>query len=152
MFEYATWVPMDICDYARSYSIWQGNHTGLPGTLTTALSPSANSATGWGNPPQGNWTQIPDRMWNVALSMTHCYVKGSYPTPHSVIGELGRDCAFTDCFNGTGSVFNQGGSFGNVVSGSFSNARRPTTALFPAGSAYDWTGTATSYTPSPYDP
>jgi hypothetical protein len=152
LFEYATWVPMDLCDYARSYSVWQGNHSALPATLTTALTPTANSATGWGNPPKAEWTQIPAAMWNIGLAMSGCYAKGSSPAAHGEIGEIGKDCTFTGCFCGTGAVFNQAGSFGNVVTGSFSNAGRPVTAIFPAGSAYDWTGTATSYTPSPFDP
>ena len=44
LFEYALLAPMDVCDYARSYSVWQGDHSGLPGTLTTALSAAANLA------------------------------------------------------------------------------------------------------------
>ena len=152
LFEYATWVPMDVCDYARSYSIWQGNHSRLPGALATALSASANLATGWGNPPQQNWTEIPDQMWTTGLTMVNCYSKGSTPNSHSLVGEIGKDCGFTNCFCGTGSAFSQSGSYGNVVTGSFSNADRPVTAIFPAGAAYDWTGTTTSYTPSPYDP
>jgi hypothetical protein len=39
-----------------------------------------------------------------------------------------------------------------VVSGSFSNATRQITAIFPAGTTGNWTGGTTSYTPSPYDP
>jgi hypothetical protein len=136
LFEYALWYPADICDYARSYS------------LTNYF----NGVVG-GNPPTASQAAaIPDEMWLVDLSMTRCYSKGSYPVAHSNVGEIGRDCTFTDCFVGTGSVFGQVGRFGNIVRGSFSNADRPTQAIFPAGSAYDWTGATTSYTPSPYDP
>ena len=65
---------------------------------------------------------------------------------------LALDFTSTGGFSGTGSVFDMAGEFGNVVSGSYSNAIRPSTAIFPAGSANNWTGTVTSYTPSPYDP
>lgn len=152
LFEYANWYPTDFCDYARSYSVWKGNHSGLPGTLTTALSAAANTATGWGNPPQAQWTNIPDEMWYTGLSMTRCYHKGSYPTGRSIVGEIVSGGLFTDCYSGTGSVFNYGGSFGNVVRGTFSNADRPVTTIFPAGSTHDWAGATTSYTSSPYDP
>ena len=52
----------------------------------------------------------------------------------------------------TGRLTNQAGRYGNLVSGSFSNATRPQTPIFPAGGQWDWTGSRTSYTPSPYDP
>jgi hypothetical protein len=82
-----------------------------------------------------------------------CYIRGSYPEPHSLVGELGKDCLFTDCSCGTGSAFSMGGSFGNLVAGSFSASDQPTTAIFPAKPASSWIGaTTTSYTPSPYDP
>jgi hypothetical protein len=136
LFEYSLWYPLDICDYARSYSL-----TSLFGGTVGANPPTAAQAT-----------QIPDQMWNFRLSMSHCYVKGSYPAAHGVVGELGRDCVFTNDYCGTGSVFNQAGSFGNVAGGSFGNLGRPATALFPAGPAYAWQGTATSYTASPFDP
>jgi hypothetical protein len=136
LFEYALWTPMDVCDYARSY----------------ALTNLFDGAVGSNPPTATQAAAIPDRMWNIDLSMTRCYSKGSTPDPHSLIGEFGKDCVFTDCFCGTGSPFGMAGRFGNVVSGSFSNADRPVSAIFPAGAAYDWTGTTTSYTPSPYDP
>ena len=136
LFEYALWYPADICDYARSYSL-----TNLFDGVVGGNPPTASQAAA-----------IPDQMWNMDFSMTRCYIKGSYPTAHSVVGELGKDCIATDCYCGTGSAFGEAGSFGNVVSGSFSNLNRPTKAIFPAGSAYNWTGTTTSYTPSPYDP
>jgi hypothetical protein len=80
--------------------------------------------------------------------MTGCYEKGSYPSAHSgVVGEVVRRSTFTDCFCGTGAVFNQGGKFANTVSGSFPGGH-PSGPVFTA----DWTGAATSYTPSPYDP
>ena len=132
LFEYSLWYPMDICDYARSYS------------LTTLF----NGVVGSNLPTAAEAAAIPDQMWNDALSMTHCYFKGSSPTAYSVVGEYGKDCVITDCYCGTGSVFTMGGKFGNVVSGSFSNAATPSTKIF----ATDWAGTATSYTPSPYDP
>ena len=106
LFEYALWYPVDVCDYARSYS------------LTNLVDGRAG-----GNPPTSAQADaIPDRIWNVAFSMAHCYVKGSFPAPHGVVGELGKDCAFSDDFCGTGAVFTQAGSFGNVVSGSFTAA------------------------------
>ncbi len=136
LFEYALWYPMDICDYARSYS------------LTNRF----NGVVG-GNPPTAaQAAAIPDKMWNLGLSVTRCYVKGSHPTAHGVVGELGRSCTFTDDYCGTGSVFNGAGSFGNVVRGSFSALDRPVTPIFPAGATYNWEGTTTSYTSSPYDP
>jgi hypothetical protein len=152
LFEYATWVPMDVCDYARSYSIWQGNHSRLPGTLATALSASANLAAGWGNPPQRNWRRIPDQMWTRGLTMVDCYSKGSTPNAHSLVGEIGKDCRFIDCSCGTGLPFSMAGRYGNVVSGSFSGTDHPVSALFPATFARDWTGGPTSYTLSPFDP
>jgi hypothetical protein len=136
LFEYALFCPMDICDYARTYSL-----TNLFGGVVGSNPPTAAQAA-----------TIPDQMWNRDLSMTRCYSKGSSPTAHSLIGEIGKDCIITDCYNGTGSVLNQGGRFGNVVSGSFSNADRPTTAIFPVGSTHNWEGTTTAYTPSPHDP
>ena len=79
--------------------------------------------------------------------MTGCYIKGSYPTAHGVVGEIGEDCTFTDDACGTGAVFNQAGSFGNVVSGTFPGGH-PDSAIFTS----DWTGTGASYTSSPFDP
>jgi hypothetical protein len=137
LFEYSFWCPMDICDYARSYSL-TNRFAGVVGS----------------NPPTAaQAAAIPDQMWNEGLSMTRCYIKGSYPDPHSLVGEIGKDCSFTDVSCGTGSAFSMGGSFGNVVAGSFSASDQPTTAIFPAGPASSWMGaTTTSYTPSPYDP
>ncbi len=136
LFEYALWYPMDICDYARSYS------------LTNLF----NGRVGADPPTSTRADAIPDRIWNIAFSMAHCYMKGSFPVPHGVVGELGKDCTFSNDFCGTGSVFTQAGSFGNVVSGSFADGSRPVTAIFPRGAAYDWRGVTTRYTPSPYDP
>jgi hypothetical protein len=84
--------------------------------------------------------------------MTRCYFKGSSPSAHSVVGELGKDCIVTDSYCGTGSGFSKAGSFGNVVKGSFTNATRPIGSPFPAGSTFNWGGTTTTYTASPYDP
>jgi len=134
--EYSLWYPMDICDYARSYSL-----THLFGGRVGANPPTTSQAS-----------VIPDRFWNVALTMTHSYIKGSYPTAHGVVGEIGKDCTFTDDACGTGAVFNQAGSFGNVVSGTFPDGSRPVTPIFPGSAAYDWRGAAQRYTASPYDP
>jgi len=136
LFEYSLWYPMDICDYARSYSL-----TNLFAGVVGGNPPTATQAAA-----------IPDQMWNQGLSMTRCYFKGSSPSAHSVVGELGKDCIVTDSYCGTGSGFSKAGSFGNVVKGSFTNATRPIGSPFPAGSTFNWGGTTTTYTASPYDP
>jgi len=129
LFEYSTWYPMDVCDYARSYS------------LTTSFGGVVGS-----NPPTATQAGlIPARMWNVGFDMTRCYFKGSSSSYH-VVGEIGKDCTVVDC--GGTSVSMHAGSYGNTLSGAFSNSRRPHTVLFTT----DWTGTGTSYTASPYDP
>jgi hypothetical protein len=151
LFEYSLWYPMNICDYARIYSTWHGCMA-YSAANGGAILTNGGAALGWGNPPSTQWANIPSSMWLQGLTMTNCYFKGSYGKAQGVVAELGKNCAVTNCYCGTGSVFNQGGKFGNVVSGSFSNATRPATAIFPAGSASNWTGTTTSYTPSPYDP
>jgi hypothetical protein len=148
LMEYATWYPMDVCDYARSFSVWKGNETGLPATLTTALSSTANSATGWGNPPRARWVDIPSSAWMDAFDLTRCYFKGSYPSGHSVVFEIGRNCTSRQNYCGTGSVLTNAGSFGNATVGAFSSSARPVTKLF----ASDWDGSQASYTSSPYDP
>jgi hypothetical protein len=133
LFEYAFWCPMDICDYARSYSL-TNRFAGVVGS----------------NPPTAaQAAAIPDQMWNEGLSMTRCYFKGSYPAAHSVVGEEGKDCVVKDstCSSGSGFAIHAG-SYGNLVSGVFSNANRPFTPIFTT----DSTGSGTSYTPSPYDP
>lgn len=132
LFEYSLWYPMDVCDYTRSYSLttlFQGAVGGNPPTATQAAA-------------------IPARMWNDDLSMTRCYFKGSYPTAHGVVYEIGRDSQIVNSFNGSGGFGIHSGSFGDSVSGSFSNARRPSTATLTS----DWSGGQTAYTPSPYDP
>ena len=140
LFEYADWVATNPCDYARSYSIWKGNETGLPGTLTYALTSDANRATGWGNGPQENWMLIPTKMWMENYDVTRCYFKGGVSGGPRY--ELCRNSASVDCNTG-GST-----SYGNTRSGVFSNDNRPSTSLFTV----DWTGTGSSYTPSPFDP
>ena len=130
LFEYALWYPMDICDYARSYS------------MTTRFGGVVGS-----NPPTGSQAdQIPSVMWNERLAMTRCYHKGSV-NDGGVVAEIGQDCAMTDCYCGSGSVLNQAGSFGNTASGKFPGGH-PASPIFTS----DWTGTGTSYTPSPFDP
>src|SRR5450756_3161641 len=145
LMEYAHWYPMNPCAYARSYSVWQGNHTGLPGTLTTPLADAANKATGWGNGPQAQWVNIPTKMWLDNFDLTRCYLKGSYPDAHSIVYEIARNSASVGSYCGTGGT-SANTAYGNTLSGSFSNANRPTTALFTT----DWSGTATSYPASPY--
>lgn len=147
LMEYASNYPMNPCDYARSYSVWHGNYSGRPGTLTTALSSAANRETGWGNPPGSHWTDIPDEMWLENFDLMRCYLKGSSPVGRSIVYELCRHAASVDSYCGTGGT-GANTAFGNTLSGSFSNANRPNTALFPT----DWSGVTTSYTDSPYDP
>jgi hypothetical protein len=131
LFEYGGWYPMDICDYARSYS------------LTTSFAGVVGS-----NPPTAaQAAAIPACMWTSGLTMTDCYLKGSSPQAHGVVGEIGHDFTFTDDYCGTGSVFNQAGSYGNVVSGSFPGGH-PASPIFTS----DWSGAGTSYTASPFDP
>ena len=148
LFEYSLWTPMDVCDYSRSYSVWHGNLAGLPKTGTTALSAAANTAIGWGNPPQNSWTKIPLADWIDNFDITRTYVKGDSLTAHSVVYELGCNSSVVSSYNGSGSFSNHAGSYGNTMSGSFSNGTRPRTGLFMS----DWAGSTTSYTPSPNDP
>lgn len=152
LFEFTTQWTANLCDYARSYSVWKGNETALPGTLTAALSASANLATGWGNPPGAQWTNIPADMWFSGIVFNRVYFKGSYPSATGVRCELASGALVTGSYCGTGTAFGNAGKFGNSMSGTFSNANRPVTAIFPAGASYDWTGVQTNYTPSPYDP
>ena len=147
LFEYANWYPMDLVDWGRDYSQWHGVQAYLnahPGGTCT----DGNAAAGWGNPPGSQWVNIPDRLWIQQYGMTRCYLKGSTPKAHSVVGEMSAHGTYSNSYCGSGSICSESGKFGNVVSGSFSNANRPHTALFPV----DWTGSGTSYTASPYDP
>ena len=139
LFEYSLWYPMDVCDTARAYSCWQGVEAGAT---------DGGASIGWGNPPGSHWTSIPTKDWTDNLDITRCYFKGSYPTAHSIVYEIGRNSNVVDSFNGSGSFADHAGSYGNTVSGSFSNATRPHTGLFTS----DWTGATTSYTASPNDP
>jgi hypothetical protein len=132
LFEYSLWYPMDVCDYTRSYSLTNLFHGVIGGNPPTTTQAAA----------------IPASMWNSDLSMTRCYFKGSYPTAHGVVYEIGRDSQVIDSFNGSGSFGIHAGTFGNSVSGSFSNTRRPRTATLTS----DWSGGQTAYTPSPFDP
>ena len=132
LFEYSLWYPMDVCDYARSYSL-----TNLFGGVVGGNPPTASQAAA-----------IPPQMWNDGLSITDCYFKGSYPAAHGVVYEIGRDAKIVDSSNATGGFGVHSGSFGNLQTGSFTNSLRPDTAAFTT----DWTGAQTSYTPSPYDP
>ena len=136
LFEYSLAPSIDICDYARSYSL-----TNLFDGVVGSNPPTASQAAA-----------IPSQMWNDDLSFTRCYFKGSPPDHHAITGEFGKDCVVSACSCGTGPMLNIADMFGNIVTGSFSNATRPTTAIFPAGSTYDWSGSGDSYTPSPYDP
>ena len=165
LFEAARWYPADFCDYQRTYSMWRGTYdlvhhlngyTGFTGASQLGVFNGAQarddggSQEGWGNPPGAKYTQIPlaDCLDRVAL--TRVYWKGiaGSARPRSVIGEVGRDFTVTGCYCGSGSAFSQAGRCGNVVSGAFSNAARPHTALFPS----DWSGSGSAYTRSPNDP
>ena len=129
--EYSTCSPFDICDYARSYS------------LTNRF----NGVVG-GNPPTAaQAAAIPDKMWTIGFDMTRCYTKGSFPDAHGVVGEISKDSLVTDSYCGTGRVFNQSGSFGDLVSGSFPGSHAVSPIFTSA-----WSGSGTSYTPSPFDP
>ena len=133
LFEYSFWDPMDICDYARSYSLT--NHFG--------------GVVGANPPTASRPRRSPATMWNEGLSLTRCYFKGSSPSGYSVVGELASNCVVTDSSCATGSGFAIGaGSYGNRVEGSFADAATPSASIFTSG----WTGSGTSYTPSPYDP
>jgi hypothetical protein len=131
LLEYGTGSPMDICDYARSYSLTNHFKGAIGGNPPTAAQAAA----------------IPDKMWTIGFDMTRCYTKGSYPEGHGVVGEIGKDFLMTDSYSGTGSVFNQGGRFGNVITGTFPGGH-PDSPIFTR----DWSGSGTSYTPSPFDP
>jgi hypothetical protein len=156
--EYANWTPFDICDISRAYSMWHGIyywiHTQGHGGLDCL---DGNPAAGYGNPSAATtqYVNFPDSVFVRNFSMTRCYVKGSLMTNYQQEnqGEVTRGSVFTDCYHGTYPQFwNQNGVCGSTVTGSFSNANRPVTALFPAGAGHDWNGITTSYTPSPYDP
>jgi hypothetical protein len=146
LFEYATWYPMDLCDAARSYSMWQGVKSYLaqnPGGTST----DGNAAAGWGNPPGSQWVNIPERMWLRHWDMTRCYQKGSTPIAHSVVAEITSDCTMENCYCGTGSVEGYAGKYGNVATDTFPGGH-PTSPIFTT----NWSGATTSYTPSPFDP
>ena len=155
LFEYSTWTPIDLVDFSRQYSMWHGVKAYLaahPGGTCT----DGNAAAGWGNPPGANWVEIPQSVSIAGWDMTGCYEKGSYPAAHSgVVGEIATRSTFSDCYSGSGAVFNQVSrktssgtfSYGNVVSGSFGGGH-PASVVFMV----DWSGAATSYTASPFDP
>ena len=135
------YVSINPCDYARVYSTWHGCKEYLslhPGG--TAYTDAIGQSYGWGNPigTIGNWASIPDRCWAKNVSLTRCYSKGG-----SARYELGKNCVSANC---SGINVSHSGSYGNATSGSFSEANRPHTALFPT----DWT--TAGYRPSPYDP
>jgi hypothetical protein len=153
LFEYSNWHPLNPCDWARNYSVWRGCGTN-PWSFGNTAYPNAGAGclAGWGNPPGKNWVQTPDAMWNNNFSLTRCYSKGSLKGGSHMVGEVSRNCKVIDC-NFTHNQTNRGTptgtfSYGNENSGSFSNANRPSTALFTT----DWSGSLTTYTPSPYDP
>jgi hypothetical protein len=147
LFEYATWYPMDICDISRQYSMWHGVKTYLAAHPGGTCS-DGDAADGYGNPPGAKWTAFPSAVFVENWNMTRCYMKGSYPIAHDVTVECAAKSTFRDCYCGTGSVCNHAGICGNVVSGTFPGGHHPASSLF----AVDWSGTTTSYTPSPYDP
>lgn len=139
LFEYASWYPMDITDYARPYSMWRGVQAGAS---------DGGASIGWGNPPGSHWVDIPTAMWTDNFSITRSYFKGSYPNPHSIVYEVGRNAEVVDSYSGTGGFGNHSGRYGSTLSGTFSNSKRPATDIFNV----DWNGASTSYTPSPFDP
>ena len=105
LFEYSLWYPMDICDASRPYSCWHGVQAGAT---------DGGASIGWGNPPGSKWTAIPTKDWTDNLDMTRCYFKGSYPTAHSIVYEIGRDSNVVNSFNGSGSFGDHAGSYGNT--------------------------------------
>ena len=147
LFEYSCWYPMDLCDGMRTYSMWHGIKQWIADGNSATDCLDGYAASGWGNPPGTKWTTISSREELRNFNMTGCYLKGSYPKGHSINGEICAYCNFIDCVNGSGGVFDQGGRYGNVVSGSFPGGH-PVSPIFTS----DWTGATTSYTPSPHDP
>jgi hypothetical protein len=150
LFEYSNWAPIDVCDIARPYSMWHGIQAWLAAGKSDSNCIDGNAAAGYGNPPGAKWTTFPSGVFAERWNMTGCYMKGSiaiwgYVGPNQ--GEIAANGTYSNCFNGTGSVFNHNGICGNVVTGTFSGGH-------PAGPIFtiDWSGTATAYTPSPYDP
>ncbi|MFA4964895.1 MAG: discoidin domain-containing protein, partial [Thermoleophilia bacterium] len=139
LFEYALWYPMDVCDFARPYSLWQAIDAGYL---------DGGAAQGWGNPPGAHWVDIPSAVWTDNFDLTRSYFKGSYPTGHSVVFEVARNADVVDSYIGTNGFGNHPGKYGCTQSGAFSNTKRSRTALFPT----DWSGAQISYTPSPFDP
>ncbi|HJW74100.1 MAG TPA: glycosyl hydrolase family 28-related protein [Thermoleophilia bacterium] len=140
LFEYSDWYPLNFCDWARLYSMWHGIFYG-----------GNPSYGGWGNPPGSQWVNIPDRMWNRGVQVVRSYNKGGVRYNNGV-SEVHKSARYIDSTMATGKLTNMGGRYGNVVRGSFSNNTRPRTLIFPAGGQWDWTGSRTDYTPSPYDP
>jgi hypothetical protein len=134
--EWANWVGVNPCDYARSYSIWRWNDLNRPASETVAMSGASSAAAGWGNPPGSQWPNILTYMWIHDVSFTRCYFKTN------MRWELGYDAVSLNS-TGVGNIKNYGSAASNT--GSFSNATRPETDIFDV----DWSG---SYTPSPYDP
>jgi hypothetical protein len=134
LLEYATWYPMDICDSSRPYSCWHGVQAGYS---------DGGGSHGWGNPPGSHWTDIPTANWTDYIALTRCLHKGILTGGKNAVYEIGRHATV---LNSGGGYANHAGSYGNTVSGAFSNANRPHTAIFTV----DWSSSA--YTPSPYDP
>ena len=140
LFEYSTWYPMNLCDQSRPYSMWQGCKLGYK---------EGGKAQGWGNQPGSHWPEMPEAVWNSGWNMTRCYHKGRITGSGRVIGENTKASKFIDCtMGGSSTFFNKNGLWGNVVSGAH-NGIPPVSPIFIQ--TQRWTGSATSYTPSPYD-
>jgi len=141
LFEHSLWYPFNPCDESRLYSTWQScqlyNYTG-----------GLDSTYGWGNDIGTQWVNIPTRIWADNFSFTRCYAKGS--SSYNSESEFARNLDVIDSYHypsdaGWGP---HRALYGNSVTGSFSNASRPTTANFDR----DWSGSTTTYTGSPNDP
>ena len=151
LFEYANWTPLDVCDIARAYSMWQGIKAWTAQGHSSADCLDGNAAAGYGNPPGAKWTTFPSGVFVENWDMTDCYMKGEIATwsdsPGQGEGEVTANCTISDCFNGTGSFLASNGVCGDTVTGTFSGGH-PASPLFTV----DWSGAGTDYTPSPYDP
>ena len=142
LFEYSFWCPLDVCDYARSFSMTHyfdgsGNVVGSPG------------AVGSNPPTTAQAANIPAPCWNQNFSITRGYFKGNYPTTtYNLDFEFGENCILTNCYlpSGTPTDF-VSGRYGDILTGTFPGGY-PTSPIFNT----NWTGSGVSYTPSPYDP
>ena len=151
LMEYSNQSPLDICDIARQYSMWQGIRQWIADGHASSNCDDGNPAAGYGNPPGARWTTFPGGVFVTGFAMTRCYLKGTLSTGATwgVTGEITSGASYVNCYNGSNpaQIATNVGHCANTASGSFSNANRPHTVLFPV----DWSGSGTSYTPSPFD-